>query len=66
MGVVECEGDDVVEHKVRVLQGDLPSPQLDDEMLDWREILPVLQTDTESKGLGLPRSSDDEILKQNS
>ena len=63
LAVVECQGDDVVEQEVRVLQGELPSPHQDDEMLDWREVWPVLQTETDGQGLRLARATDDEILK---
>lgn len=65
LAVVECQGDDVVEQEVRVLQGELPSPHQDDEMLHWRKVLAVLQADAEGECLRLTRSADNEILKQN-
>ena len=60
---MECERDDVVEEQVGVLQGDLAGPHQDDEMLDGREVWPVLQPETDRQGLRLTRAADDEILK---
>lgn len=61
---MECEGDDVVKQKIRVLQAHFASPHQDDEMLDRREVISILQTDAESKCLRLARSTDDEILEE--
>ena len=62
---MECQRDDVVEDEVGVLQRDFPASQQDDEMLDGREVLAVLQPDAEGESLRLSRSSEDEILEEN-
>ena len=61
--VVERQRDDVVEEKVGVLQGDLAAPHQHNEVLDGREVWPVLQTEADRQGLRLPRATNDEILK---
>ena len=60
---MEGQRDDVVEEQVGVLQGDLAAPHQHNEMLDRREVCPVLQAETDRQGLGLTRATDDEILK---
>ena len=41
----------------------LSSSLENDEVLDWRKVRSVSQLDTESKGVRLSASSDDEVLK---
>lgn len=61
LSVVECERDNIVEQKIRVLQVNLSSSLEDDEVLDWRKVRSIRQLDTESQGVRLSASSDDEV-----
>ena len=66
LSVVECEGDNVVKHEVRVLQVNLASSLNNDEVLDWWKPFSVRQLHTESQGVWLRTSSNDEVLKYTS
>ena len=66
LSVVECERDNVVKHEVRVLQVNLASSLNNDEVLDWWKPFSVRQLHTESQGVWLSTSSDDEVLKYTS